>query len=62
MTIYTSASAILAVSIIGSLFLVQRNRSLDHRVAKIMMFGLYFWLLTFAQAIVYSLAYQTVFK
>lgn len=62
MTIYTSAGAILAVSIVGSIFLVKRNQSLDQRVAKIMMFGLYFWLLTFAQAILYSLIYQTMFK
>ncbi|MGH8548888.1 MAG: hypothetical protein ACRERU_09865 [Methylococcales bacterium] len=62
MTIYTSACAILAVSILGSFVLVKRNRALHQRVARIMMFGLYFWLLTFAQAILYSLVYQTIFK
>ncbi len=62
MTVYTSAGALLAISIIGALILVSRNRSLDQRVTRIMMFGLYFWVLTFVQAIVYSLIYQTLIK
>ena len=60
--IYTSAGAILAVSIIVSFVLVKWNRALDQRVTKIMMFGLYFWVLVFVQVIIYSLVYQTMFK
>lgn len=62
MTIYSSAGAILAVSILGSIILVRRNRSLDQRVARIMMFGLYFWLLVFVQVIIYALAYRVIIK
>lgn len=62
MTIYTSAGTILLVSVFGSLFLVKRNPALDQRVSRILMFGLYFWVLTFVQAIIYSLVYQTLIK
>jgi hypothetical protein len=62
MTVYTLAGVLLAISIVGALMLVSNNRSLDQRVTKILMFGLYFWVLTFAQAIVYSLIYQIWIK
>ena len=62
MNIYTSAGAMLVVSIVASFLLVKRNRSLDQQVVKIMMFGLYFWVFTFIQAVVYALIYQFAFK
>ncbi|MGR9107165.1 MAG: hypothetical protein ACU843_09575 [Gammaproteobacteria bacterium] len=62
MSILNSSVILLTVSVIGSLLLVKRNRALDQRVTKIMMFGLYFWVLTFAQAILYVLVYVTMIK
>jgi len=62
MTLYSTAFVIVLISISGALFFVKRNRALDQTIYKILMFGLYFWLLIFVQAIVCSFIYQYFLK
>ncbi|NVJ49343.1 MAG: hypothetical protein HWE13_08450 [Gammaproteobacteria bacterium] len=50
----------LAIATLGAIGLVMRNKKLDTVTAKIMVFGVYFWLLVFAQAILYGIYYGTL--
>lgn len=47
----------LTIAVVISVFLVMRNQRLDSKTAKIMVFGIYFWLIIFAQAILYGVYY-----
>ena len=58
MTVLYSSLAIAIVSIAGAWFFSGRNRSPDRAQTRILLFGLYFWLLAFIQLIVYALAYS----
>jgi hypothetical protein len=51
---------ILVVSIIGGLLLVSRNASDQQRQTKILLFALYFWVLAFAQLIVFAIGYAVM--
>lgn len=62
MTVYTTGLIILVLSVLGGLILVRRNKALDQTLYKILMFGLYFWLLVFLQGIIASLIYQTFYN
>jgi len=62
MTVYTTGLIILVLSLLGGLVLVIYNKALDQTLYKILMFGLYFWMLVFLQGIFASLIYQTFYK
>jgi hypothetical protein len=51
--------AILVISATGAIVLAKRNTAVRQRQGKILLFGLYFWVIAFAQlflvAIVYAL-------
>ena len=51
---------ILVISIIGGLLLASRNASDQQRQTKILLFGLFFWLLTFAQLIIVAIGYSVM--
>ena len=51
---------ILVISIIGGLLLASRNASDRQRSTKILLFLLYFWVLTFAQLIVFAIGYSVM--
>jgi hypothetical protein len=62
MTVLYSAIAIFSVSILGAIFLSGRNRSPEQKQTRILLFGLYFWLLAFVQLIIYALTYYVLVK
>jgi hypothetical protein len=62
MTVLYSAIAIFSVSILGALLLSEKNRSPDQKQTRILLFGLYFWLLAFVQLIIYALIYYVLAK
>lgn len=51
---------ILVVSIAGGLLLVNRNASDQQRQTKILVFGLYFWVLVFVQMLVVAIGYSVM--
>jgi hypothetical protein len=51
---------ILVISIIGGLLLSSRNASDQQRQTKILLFALYFWILTFIQLIVAAIGYSVL--
>ncbi len=51
---------ILVISIIGGLLLASRNASDQQRQTKILLFALYFWVLAFAQLIIFAIGYSVM--
>ena len=51
---------ILVISIIGGLLLASRNASDQQRQTKILLFAVYFWVLTFAQLIIVAIGYSVM--
>lgn len=51
---------ILVISIIGGLLLASRNAPDRQRQTKILLFFLFFWLLTFAQLIIFAIGYSVM--
>ena len=49
---------ILLISIIGGWLLAGRKASGQQRQTKILVFGLYFWVLTFVQLIIFAIGYS----
>lgn len=49
--------AIIVISAIGAVILARRNPSVRQRQGKILLFGLYFWLIAFAQLFLAAIAY-----
>lgn len=49
---------ILLISIVGGLVLANRKVSGQQRQLKILFFALYFWVLTFAQLILFAIGYS----
>ena len=47
----------MAISVITSVALVVRNKKLESVHAKIMVFGIYFWVVIFLEASLYGLYY-----
>lgn len=62
MTVLSSAIAIVSVSVLGALLLSGRHRAPDRKQTRILLFGLYFWLLAFVQLILYALVYALLQK
>ena len=56
----TIGVTILVISIIGGLLLASRNASDRQRQTKILLFFLFFWLLTFAQLIIFAIGYSVM--
>ena len=54
--------AILVISVIGGVLLAGRNASEQQRQTRILLFVLYFWLLTFAQLILVAIGYSVLAK
>jgi uncharacterized membrane protein len=47
----------MVISIVTSIILVVRNKKLESVHAKIMVFGIYFWVIVFLEASLYGLYY-----
>lgn len=54
--------AILVFSVIGGMLLAGRNASDQQRQTRILLFVLFFWLLTFAQLILVAIGYSVLAK
>jgi hypothetical protein len=54
--------AILVISVTGGVLLAGRNASEQQRQTRILLFVLYFWLLTFAQLILVAIGYSVLAK
>jgi len=52
--------SILTISIVGGILLVRHNVSEQQRQTKILLFGLYFWVLAFVQLIVVAIGYSVM--
>lgn len=52
--------AILVISVTGGVLLAGRNASEQQRQTRILLFVLYFWLLTFAQLILVAIGYSVL--
>lgn len=50
----------LSIAVLVSIGLIWRNKELNSVTARIMAFGVYFWVLVFFQAILYGLYYGFV--
>ena len=51
---------ILVISIVGGLLLAGRTASDQQRQTKILLFALFFWVLTFAQLIIFAIGYSVM--
>ena len=51
---------IFVISVIGGVLLATHNASDQQRQTKILLFVLYFWLLTFVQLIITAIAYSLI--
>jgi hypothetical protein len=60
MIIAITGIAILVISVAGGLLLVGRDAPGRQRQTKILLFALYFWMLSFIQLIVVAIAYWVV--
>lgn len=60
MTIAIIGIAILVTSTVGALLWIKRPDSSKDRQAKILLFGLYFWILAFVQLILVAVGYSLI--
>lgn len=51
-------TVVMIIALIGGTILSLRNKKAESRAAKIILAGLYFWVITFAELIVLALIYQ----
>jgi hypothetical protein len=58
MNVATTGIIILAFSIIGGMLLGNRNVPDTQRQTKILLFVLYFWVLTFVQLLIVAIGYS----
>ncbi len=56
----THGVAALIIAVIASLILIKKNKELSSITAKIMAFGVYFWVIVFAEAILYGAYYGLI--
>ncbi|MBV1909926.1 MAG: hypothetical protein KUG78_11435 [Kangiellaceae bacterium] len=49
---------VMAIALIGGIILSRRSKKAEGRAAKIILAGLYFWVITFAELIVLALIYH----
>ena len=61
MPLFLILSGMGVISVVAATILSWRNKKADSRLAKILMGGLYFWLITFAQLTVFALYYQLAY-
>lgn len=57
-----TALAILAISLLGGIFLSRRNSAKEEGHNKTVLFVLYFWVLAFLQLIIFAVAYSLLTK
>ena len=60
MIIAITGISILMISTIGALLWARRDASGQQRQAKILLFALYFWVLTFIQLIAVAIVYSVL--
>ncbi|MDH5628618.1 MAG: hypothetical protein OEY96_00555 [Gammaproteobacteria bacterium] len=48
----------IAISLTVGIYLSRRNEKADSRLSKILLAGLYFWITTFAQLILFAIYYH----
>ncbi len=51
-------AVVMGIALIGGTILSLKNEKAESRAAKILLAGLYFWVITFAELIVLALIYQ----
>lgn len=56
----THGMAALVIAVVLSLFFIKRNKELSSTTAKMMAFGVYFWVIVFAEAILYGAYYGLI--
>ena len=60
MTVAIIGIAILVISTVGAILWVKRSESSMQRQSKILLFALYFWVLAFAQLIIFAIGYSVM--
>jgi len=58
MTILTTSITVISIAILGALFIALRGKSGEQKSIRILVFGVYFWVLIFIQMIIVGLTYQ----
>jgi|COG998Drversion2_1049125.scaffolds.fasta_scaffold749818_1 hypothetical protein len=53
-----AAVVIAVVAILGALFFAFRGKSSEKKSVRILIFGIYFWVLVFVQVVIAGFAYQ----
>jgi NADH:ubiquinone oxidoreductase subunit 6 (subunit J) len=51
-------AAIMLIALVAGTILSLRNKKAESRLAKILLAGLYFWVITFAELIILALIYH----
>ncbi len=46
------------ISLVGAFILSKRNENVEGAVVKVLLAGLYFWIITFAQLTLFAIIYQ----
>ena len=49
---------VMAIALVGGIILSARNEKAEGRAAKIILAGLYFWVITFAELIILAIIYH----
>jgi len=62
MTITFVSVAIFVISLVGGLWLANRNAAQQQRQTKILLFALYFWILAFVQLIITAILYALMHR
>ncbi len=60
MTVTLVGITILIISILGAILLVKRSDPDTQRQSRILLFGLYFWVIAFLQLILASILYSVL--
>lgn len=50
--------SVMGIALVGATILSLRNKKAEGRAAKILLAGLYFWVITFSELIILALIYQ----
>ena len=58
MTTLSTAITILVIAILGAFFFASRGKSSEQKSIRILVFGIYFWVLIFIQMIITGLVYN----
>ena len=51
-------AAVMGIALVGGTILSLRNEKAESRAAKILLAGLFFWIITFAELIILALIYH----